>query len=165
MVGRVGACMEVKVLLPLRCLAYGDPPHSCCSTFQVSVAHAREIYNRFLVRVYGLYKLEYLRLPTETTAGDLKAISTLHKAVDGVVVVEDAASFPPGFAVDIRDNTNNIQVGFRNVDDEVAREVVRNIESTALENEVEWQRLQLALTKWRGTFASKVGSSSGIVEV
>ena len=109
MVGRVGACMEVKVLkyrvscfgrrgrvaetaactykmevkvlLPLRCLAYGDPPHSCCSTFQVSVAHAREIYNRFLVRVYGLYKLEYLRLPT---AGDLKAISTLHKAVHGV---------------------------------------------------------------------------------
>lgn len=85
--------------------------------------------------------------------------------VNGVVVVEDAASFPPGFAVDIRDNTNNIQVGFRHFDDEVAREVVRNIESAALEDEVEWQRLQLALTKWRGTFASKVGSSSGIVEL
>ena len=81
MCGRVGACMEVKILLPLRCLAYGDAPHCFCSCFQVSVAHAKEIYNRFLAKVYRVYKDEYLRLPT---SADLKSVTNLHKAVHGV---------------------------------------------------------------------------------
>ena len=70
MYGRVGSCLEVKIMLPLRCLAYGDAPHCFCSTFQVSLAQAKEIYNRFLGKVYRVYKEEYLQLPT---AADLKS--------------------------------------------------------------------------------------------
>ena len=81
MCGRVGASMEVKVLLPLRCLAYGDAPHCFCSCFQVSISQSKEIYNRFLAKIYRIYKDEYLRLPT---AADLKSVTTLHKAVHGV---------------------------------------------------------------------------------
>jgi hypothetical protein len=64
-------------------------------------------------------------------------------------------------------------VGFKLFDDAVVLEIVRNIESAALEDEVEWQRLQVALQQWRGTFAVKVNSlqhgnvrvAGGIVEL
>ena len=67
------------------------------------------------------------------------------------ILIENAATFPPGFNGQRVPNTEaQVQVLIENFDQDIALEVVRNIESAALEDEVEWQRLQLALKKWKG---------------
>ena len=67
-------------------------------------------------------------------------------------VIRDAVTFPPGIIATRQHAPNtraHVQVLIENFDQDIAMEVVRNIESAALEDEVEWQRLQLALKKWK----------------
>ena len=69
---------------------------------------------------------------------------------NGEVVVKDAQLFPPGIARTVAANNRSPsgRVLLKNFDQDIAMEVMRNIESAALEDEVEWQRLQLALKRF-----------------
>lgn len=79
--GYVGSSLEVKILLPLRVLAYGVAPHTFCDYFQVSTPMAREIYKQFVFAIPRFFQEEYLRLPT---VDDLRKTVELHKRVHGV---------------------------------------------------------------------------------
>ena len=79
--GKVGSSLEVKILLPLRTLAFGVAPHTFCDYFQVSRPMAAKMCKEFYDAVSDLYTDEYLRLPTPV---DLVNITKLHKRVHGV---------------------------------------------------------------------------------
>jgi hypothetical protein len=79
--GKSHASLEAKLLLPLKCLAYGVPPHTFQDYFSMSVTFAKECVRQFNRGVKEIYEKEYLRLPT---ADDLKEINNLHKQVHGV---------------------------------------------------------------------------------
>jgi hypothetical protein len=82
--GISGASLEAKLLLPLKCLAYGVPAHAFRDYFQMSQTLARECCLKFDQTIHKIYQQEYLRLPTPS---DLKAITKLHKyahEVDGM---------------------------------------------------------------------------------
>jgi hypothetical protein len=79
--GRETASLEARLLLPLKTLAYGVPPHCFCDYFQMSVDFSRQCCFQFDKVVQALYSEEFLRLPTKE---DLKNISNLHKSVHGV---------------------------------------------------------------------------------
>lgn len=74
------ASIYAKLLLPLKCLAYGVPPHCFTDYFQMSKAYASVCCHEFDKVVKLLYTSEWLRLPTPT---DLRNIMKLHKAVHG----------------------------------------------------------------------------------
>jgi len=76
--GKVGACFEAKLLLPLKTMAYGVPPHCFRDYFQMSQTLARECCVNFDIKIRQIYETEYLRCPS---AEDLKRINTLHKSV------------------------------------------------------------------------------------
>ncbi len=69
--------LEARLLLPLKTLAYGVPPHTFTDYFQMSKTFSRECCEEFDKAIISLYQEEYLRCPTED---DLKAIVKLHKA-------------------------------------------------------------------------------------
>ena len=73
--------LEAKLLLPLKSLAYGVPPHTFMDYFQMSRAHANDCCKQFDKAITLLYTKEYLRVPS---AADLKAITNLHKSIHGV---------------------------------------------------------------------------------
>jgi hypothetical protein len=75
------ASLEAKLLLPLKCLAYGVPPHAFIDYFQMSRPYARVCCIEFDKAIKLIYMKEWLRLPTAT---DLKSILLLHKTVHGV---------------------------------------------------------------------------------
>jgi hypothetical protein len=75
------ASLEAKLLLPLKCLAYGVPPHAFIDYFQMSRPYARVCCIEFDKAIKLLYMKEWLRLPT---ANDLRSILLLHKTVHGV---------------------------------------------------------------------------------
>ena len=75
------ASLETRLLLPLKCLAYGVPAQAFRDYFQVSKTHARIIRRNFDIVLRELYQEEYLRMPT---AEDLKSLSDLHQQVHGV---------------------------------------------------------------------------------
>jgi hypothetical protein len=82
--GLPGASLEAKLLLPLKCLAYGVPAHDFRDYFQMSQTLARECCFQFDKTIHKIYQHEYLRLPTPA---DIKAITKLHKykhEVDGM---------------------------------------------------------------------------------
>ena len=79
--GEEGASFEARLLLPLKSLAYGVPPHTFTDYFQMSKAMAKKCCRKFDEVVKAVYTKEYLRLPTPT---DVKNITKLHKAVHGV---------------------------------------------------------------------------------
>ena len=79
--GRIGASLEVKILLPLKVIAFGVAPHAFSDYFQVSIPMARECHRQFLAAIRYLYSDEYLRLPD---AKDLRNILSLHGRVHGV---------------------------------------------------------------------------------
>ncbi|KAG7351020.1 plant transposon protein [Nitzschia inconspicua] len=58
------ASLEAKLLLPIKTLAYGVPPHTFIDYFQMSPEYARECCRQFDIAVKKLYAQEYLRLPT-----------------------------------------------------------------------------------------------------
>jgi Plant transposon protein len=78
--GRVGPCMEARMMLALKTMAYGVPPHMLRDQFQMSVMMARKCCIEFDNAIHALYDQEYLRLPTKQ---DIVAINKLHKVVHG----------------------------------------------------------------------------------
>jgi Plant transposon protein len=79
--GCVGPCMEARMMLALKTMAYGIPPHMLRDQFQMSVMMARECCIEFDNAFHELYDSEYLRLPTNQ---DIVAINKLHKVVHGL---------------------------------------------------------------------------------
>jgi len=82
--GEPVASLEARLLLPLKCLAYGVPPHTFIDYFQMSMPLARRCCIEFDKAIKLLYQTEYLRLPT---VNDIKNIVGLHKdqhEVDGL---------------------------------------------------------------------------------
>ena len=79
-----GSSLEAKLLLPLKTLAYGVPPHTFRDYFQMSKTQARTACYQFDVAMERLYQREYFCLPTKE---DVKNIVKLHKhqhQVDGL---------------------------------------------------------------------------------
>jgi hypothetical protein len=79
--GKPGTSMEARLLLPLKSLAYGVPPHTFTDYFQMSKTLAKKCCNHFDKTIKKLYEKEYLRLPTKA---DVENVLKLHKAVHGV---------------------------------------------------------------------------------
>ncbi|KAG7366472.1 plant transposon protein [Nitzschia inconspicua] len=75
------ASLEAKILLPIKTLAYGVPPHTFIDYFQMSPEYARECCRQFDIAVKIIYAQEYLRLPT---SDDLRSILQLHRHVHQV---------------------------------------------------------------------------------
>ncbi|KAG7367865.1 plant transposon protein [Nitzschia inconspicua] len=75
------ASLEAKLLLPIKTLAYGVPPHTFIDYFQMSPEYARECCRQFDIAVKIIYAQEYLRLPT---SDDLRSILQLHRHVHQV---------------------------------------------------------------------------------
>jgi hypothetical protein len=73
----LGACL----LLPLKTLAHGVPPHIFIDYFQMSQQYSRECCKKFDKAMKQIYMKKFLRLPTET---DLKNIAKLHQSVHSV---------------------------------------------------------------------------------
>ena len=78
---KYGASVEARLLLPLKCLAFGVSPKVFCSYFSINESTASMCCDKFDAEFRQLYFKEYLRRPT---AANLKAISNLHLAVHGV---------------------------------------------------------------------------------
>ncbi|KAG7356449.1 plant transposon protein [Nitzschia inconspicua] len=79
--GRPIASVEARLLLPLKTLAYGVPPHTFIDFFQMSKEMARDCCRAFDRAIQTLYMEEYLRVPT---VEDLKGINKLHQHRYGV---------------------------------------------------------------------------------
>jgi len=76
--GEEGASLEARLLLPLKTIAYGVPPHCFQDYFQMSDTMARRAMKEFDSMMKKLYKEEYLRVPTKA---DMKSIVKLHEAI------------------------------------------------------------------------------------
>jgi hypothetical protein len=75
--GKRGASTYAKLLLPLKCMAFGIPSKALCDYFQMSQTLARECYRQFTKSCKLLFQEEFLRIPTPA---DLKALNALHFA-------------------------------------------------------------------------------------
>jgi hypothetical protein len=81
---RDGSCkssLAARLLLPLKTLANGVPPHTFIDYFQMSPQYARECCKEFDEMMRSIYMKEFLRHPT---AADLKNIVKLHKCVHSI---------------------------------------------------------------------------------
>jgi hypothetical protein len=76
-----GACPEARMLLPLKCLAFGLPPHAIAYDFGLSDELARECCVQFDNAMCQLYVNTYMRQPS---ADDLRNITELHNEIHGV---------------------------------------------------------------------------------
>ena len=63
--GKVGASMEACLLLPLKTMAYGVPPHAFRDQFHMLRSLARKCCVEFDETINQLYTKEYLHLPTK----------------------------------------------------------------------------------------------------
>ena len=79
--GEEVASFEARLLLPLKCLAYGVPPHCFCDYFQMSFTLAKQACDEFDKAIKSIYQEEYLRLPTKE---DVWKITYLHKCKHGI---------------------------------------------------------------------------------
>ena len=79
--GRPAATLQARLLLPLKTLAYGVPPHAFRDYFSMSKTMCRECCFEFDRIIQQLHEKEYLRLPTPF---DLKQIDKLHRKVHRV---------------------------------------------------------------------------------
>ena len=83
---RESASIEAKLLLPLKCLAYGVPPHCFTDYFSMSRTLARDCFTNFNDMVVELHLKEYLRAPSSK---DLESILKLHRKkhrnIDGII--------------------------------------------------------------------------------
>ena len=79
--GVTKSSLEAKLLLPLKTLAYGVPPHTFTDYFQMSKTYADSCCDHFAQAIKTLYMSNYLRLPTAT---DVKRVLKLHKAIHNV---------------------------------------------------------------------------------
>jgi Plant transposon protein len=76
--GKVGSSFEARLLLPLKSMAYGVPPHCFRDYFEMSKSLARMCCIKFDQVIKAIYQQEYLRCPDSQ---DLKRINDIHKAV------------------------------------------------------------------------------------
>ena len=74
--GRDSASLEARLLLPLKCLAHGVPPHCFMDYFSMSSTLAKDCCNNSTDMMVELYIKEFLRAPTKA---DLKSTLRLHK--------------------------------------------------------------------------------------
>ena len=79
--GREGASFEARLMLPLKSMAYGVPPHCFRDYFQMSKTLANKCVSKFHAKMKEVYQQEYLRLPTKE---DLQQIVKLHRVRHGV---------------------------------------------------------------------------------
>lgn len=79
--GESVASLEARLLLPLKTLAYGVPPHTFLDYFHLSSPLARNCCIEFDKAIKTIYMRRFLRLPS---ADDVKGIVSLHKEVHGV---------------------------------------------------------------------------------
>ena len=76
--GHETASLEARLLLPLKSIAFGVPPHTFRDYFQMSRTLARDCCTNFNRKIKDLYLEEYLRVPTKD---DLVSILKLHRSV------------------------------------------------------------------------------------
>jgi Plant transposon protein/Ulp1 protease family, C-terminal catalytic domain len=79
--GKEGPCFEAKILLPLKCLAFGVSCTAFIDHFSMSWSFGKECCTRFNEKFEEMFEEEFLRLPTAT---DLRRIVALHKHQHGV---------------------------------------------------------------------------------
>jgi hypothetical protein len=79
--GNPASSLQARLLLPIKTLAYGVPPHAFADYFQMSLQFAHECCKQFDRAIKKCYMKEFLRLPT---AQDLEAICKLHKQIHRV---------------------------------------------------------------------------------
>jgi hypothetical protein len=79
--GQTGASFEARLMLPLKTMAYGVPPHCFRDYFQMSKTLAKTCCKKFHQVIKSIHEHEYLRLPTKE---DLKNVVRLHEAVHEV---------------------------------------------------------------------------------
>jgi Plant transposon protein len=79
--GLVGPSLEVKVLLPLKVLAYGVAPDAFADYFQMSVTQSVLCCRQFYNIIPALFGEEFNWSPT---SADLININKLHQRVHGV---------------------------------------------------------------------------------
>ena len=79
--GTEGASTLAKVLLPLKCLAFGVPVNAFLDYFQLSKTLAKKCYENFVLHIPLIWSAQYLALPTKK---QIKEIVTLHESVHGV---------------------------------------------------------------------------------
>ena len=79
--GKNGPSTQSKILLPLKCLAFGVPTHTFRDYFQLSSTMATACFYQFVEDMQKVYGDTYLALPT---ASQLKSIVNLHKVQHGV---------------------------------------------------------------------------------
>jgi hypothetical protein len=77
---KIGAIMEAKLLLPLKCMAYGVPPHCFRDYFEMPEWLARLCCVNFEIKIHSLSQHEYLRCPDST---DLKRVNATHRSIHG----------------------------------------------------------------------------------
>ncbi|OEU21449.1 hypothetical protein FRACYDRAFT_235076 [Fragilariopsis cylindrus CCMP1102] len=58
--GRVGASLDARLLLPIKSLAYGVPPHTFRDYFQMSTTLARDCYSNYNKIIIKIYKKEVM---------------------------------------------------------------------------------------------------------
>ena len=75
-----GISMEARLLLPLKTMAYGVPPHTFIDYFQMSKTQARHCLYKFQETVTEFYSAEYLRKPTSV---DLQNLLNFHEIKHG----------------------------------------------------------------------------------
>ena len=79
--GKAVCCLQAKLLLPLKCIAYGNAPHVFSDYFQMSRTMASNACSEFDKIMHRLYSDEYVRVPTST---DLKNVAKVHEETHGV---------------------------------------------------------------------------------
>ena len=78
--GEPVASYEARLMLALRTLAYGVPPHTFSDYFQMSQTQCRKACETLDTALHIVYHDEYLRKPT---VEDLRRINQLHKVAHG----------------------------------------------------------------------------------
>ena len=73
--------LEAKLLLPIKCLAYGVPGHAFGDYFQMSPQLANDCRDEFDDVLRHLYQTDYMGVPTSS---GLMEISLLHEGVHGI---------------------------------------------------------------------------------
>lgn len=75
--GKAGICIEGKIMIALKSLAYGAPASAWRDYFQMSMAASDQCVIQFTKTVVETYREEYLRLPTSR---DVNSILKLHES-------------------------------------------------------------------------------------
>lgn len=92
--GREGSTMEARLLLPLKTLAYGVPPHCFQDYFQMSDQMARQACREFDLMLQKIYKEEYLRVPTQHDAKRVMKLHASRHKVQGMFASLDCMHVP-----------------------------------------------------------------------